>query len=85
MEYKCSGLVFFGNWVHNFPHEEDTVGDFVKNHHHKGSIEFDFKRINHCRENFHFYHGHCSSLCAILINIQLGLVNCLERKQKLNS
>lgn len=85
-EYKSSGLVFLSSWVHNFPYEEDALGDFVNNNHQKGPVESDERRRRKlCRHWYRFHHCRCSSLCAVLANIHHGLVNCLQGKQKLKS
>lgn len=64
--------------VDYFPHEKRSAGFFVRNQDKEGLVEFDGNRRT---ENFGKEYGCGScSLSSSLINLQQGLVNCLQRK-----
>lgn len=65
--------------VYNFPNEEDSVGEFIQNHHEKWSVESDPRWARKIpRSPGHLLHCGPGCLSAILMNIQHGSVDHLQ-------
>lgn len=65
----------FFSWVYDFSHEEDALSILINNQEQKWMIEFNDGRS---RMRKKIYAAGCCSLCAILMNLQQGLVSSLQ-------
>lgn len=65
----------FFSWVYNFSHEEDALSIVINNQQQEWMIEFNNGRSRMRKE---IYAAGCCSLCAILMDLQQGLVSSLQ-------
>lgn len=63
------------SWVYNFSHEEDALSILINDQQQEWMIEFNNGRS---RMRKKIYAADCCSLCAILMNLQQGLVSSLQ-------
>jgi len=66
----------FFSWVYNFSHEEYALSVLINNQEQEWTVEFNSRR-NRMRKKI--CASDCCGLCAVLVNLQQGLVSSLQR------
>lgn len=65
----------FFSWVYNFSHEENALSILINNQQQKWTVEFNNRRNRMWKK---ICASDCCSLCAILVDLQQGLVSSLQ-------